>query len=119
MAKPKEEQVKAIKSEAITAADLEGKYQSTKMGTELKIQIAGVRKVTEPNSKLNLFEENYRYEIDTTDEKIVTVGSWSFWNALRKALDEALKAGTIDAIEGTTVLIKHPGEKDYQVEVVQ
>jgi len=115
----KEEVVKDIKETKVEMKDLESKYLDKGIGTTVELQIAGIKKVEDPESEYNLSSEDFHYVIETTDGKLMSINSWALWNELRKCLDNARKDGTIDAIEGVKIRVEHAAKKDYKVTLIE
>jgi len=101
------------KSEPIFIEDLNTNFISLRVGEEIpRLEIKEIRKSTNPQKKDNLPGVDYKYIIESIDNKILTVNSWVLWRAIRIALQNA---GNINSI----LELKHNGIEDYSVRVLK
>ncbi|MFX1478237.1 MAG: hypothetical protein ACFFCI_08895 [Promethearchaeota archaeon] len=97
------------KSESICFEDLNTDYYSLRIGEEIpRLEIKEIKKITNPQKQDNLPSVDYKYIIESVDNKILTVNSWVLWRAIKSALK---KAGKIKA----TLELKHNGKDEYSV----
>ena len=101
-----------VTREPVRLMDLETSYLSLAIGEFQELTIAKIEKIAGSDPKFNLHGVDYKYEITTTDGKLLSINAWSLWNALRSVLREAKK------IEGIEVKIEHSGEGEYSVKIV-
>jgi hypothetical protein len=100
------------KSEAIGFDDLNTNFLSLRIGEEIpRLEIKEIRKINNPQKQDNLPGVDYKYIIESTDNKVLTVNSWVLWRAIRAALQNA---GKIKA----TLQLKHNGVEEYSVQAV-
>lgn len=95
----------------LTEDDLKQKeYISLKVGESAEFTIKQIDKVqVEPD--FALAKSNYRFEILTSEGRVLSVSSWKLWNALRDALKNK-------EIHGTKVSVVHVGTGLYDVKVI-
>jgi len=99
-------------SETIGLEDLNSDFLTLRIGEEIpRLQIRRIRKVTNTTKPDNLPGVDYKYIIETKDNKILTVNSWVLWKAIAAALREA---GRMDA----TLYLKHNNKEDYTVKLI-
>lgn len=101
-----------IKTENIELNDLYPDFYSLRIGEEIeRLEIKKIRKITNPESEYNLSGVDYKYQIESTENKVLSVNSWVLWNAIVKALK------TADSVK-QTLSIKHLAQKQYEVKVI-
>lgn len=106
-------------SEVISSKDAfssSGNYLSAKEGEETPaFTVKELRKVTLSGDELNyaLSKTDYKYELVTTDDQILTVSSWALYKELKKIVD----SGT--PLEGLKLIVKHPARGVYEVVIVE
>ena len=97
------------RSEIVNFDDLNTNFLSLKIGEEIpRLEIKEIRKVTNPQKQDNLPSVDYKYIIESADNKILTVNSWSLWRAIKAAVQ---KAGKVNVI----LELRHNGTDDYAV----
>ncbi len=100
------------KTENIELNDLYPDFYSLRIGEEIeRLEIKQIRKVTHSESDNNLAGVNYKYYIESTENRILSVNSWVLWNTIVKALK------TADSVK-QTLSIKHLAQKQYEVKVI-
>lgn len=98
-----------IKAEKIEIDDLLPEYLSLRIGESIpRLEIKQIRKVTNHSRDNNLPGVDYKYFIESTEGKLLTVNSWVLWNAIAKMLK---KAGTIQ----TTLFLEHTAREKYSI----
>lgn len=98
-----------IKAERIDIDDLLPQYLSLKIGETIpSLEIKQIRKVTNHTRDNNLPGVDYKYFIESTDKKLLTVNSWVLWNAIAKVLKEA---GSLEV----TLFLEHSGREQYTI----
>jgi len=113
-----EETIENIEESEVQIGDLANRYIDKSVGTVLEIEIDKIRKieVTNPNDVKRdycLSGVDYYFEVDTMDGKILGIGAWKLWNAVRKALDNA------GEIHGQRLKISHPEKGMYEVALLE
>lgn len=89
--------------------DIGNDFLTLRIGEEIpRLEIRRIRKITNPSKEDNFPGVNYKYIIESTNERLLLVNTWSLWKKIAAALREA---GTIQ----TTLELKHLGVDDYQV----
>ncbi len=102
----------APKTNILGFEDLQVDFLSLRIGEEIpRLEIREIRKITNSRKPDNLPGVNYKYVIESTDGKLLTVNSWVLWNRIAAVLREA---GTIEA----TLELKHHGREDYEINIV-
>ncbi|MBN4081219.1 hypothetical protein JYT44_02520 [Caldithrix abyssi] len=98
--------------EIIRIEDLQTEFLSLKVGEEIpELQIKRIRKIINPTKQDNLPGVDYKYIIETEDNKILKVGTWILWKKIKAALRNA---GKIEAV----LHLDHPAVEEYVVSVV-
>ena len=98
-----------IKAERIEIDDLLPEYHSLRIGESIpRLEIKQIRKVTNQTREDNLPGVDYKYFIESSENKVLTVNSWVLWNAIAKVLKEV---GTIQA----TLFLEHTGREKYTI----
>lgn len=101
-----------VKRQKLNLDDLKSKeYLSLKIGEEIEFTIKQIDKV-KVDKDFALSGVDFRYEIRTMEDKVLSVSAWKLWGVVRAALT---KAGQI---EGTRLKISHLGRENYLAEVV-
>lgn len=101
-----------ISREPVLLQDLETSYLSLSIGEFQELTIAKIEKIVGGPDEFNLSGTDYKYEIISTEGKILSINAWSLWNSLRSALREAKR------IEGIKVKVEHTGKGQYSVKVI-
>lgn len=100
------------KSEIVNLDDLQSDFLTLRIGEEIpRLNIKQIRKVINKTKQDNLSGVDYKYLIETKNNKILKVNSWVLWNKIASVLKEA----------GSTEVdleIKHSGMEDYSVRVI-
>lgn len=100
------------KIEIVDIEDIQTEFLSLRIGEEIpSLEIKQIRKIINEAKEDNLPGVNYKYIIETTNKKILTVNSWILWKNISSALK---KAGKIKA----TLKLRHNGIEDYSVQVI-
>lgn len=95
------------KSEIVEINDIKPDFLSLKIGETIpKLEIKLIRKISNASRDDNLSGVDYKYFIETNDNKVLTVNSWILWNSIAKILKEA---GTIR----TTLYLEHLDREKY------
>lgn len=101
------------KSEELAFDDLRHEFLSLRVGEEIpRLEIARIRKVTNPDRTDNLSGVDFKYIIEDTDGKLLTVNSWMLWRKISAAVREA---GRIKIV----LELKHPAVEEYSVRLIQ
>ncbi len=99
-------------STPIEFEDLKSDFLSLRVGEEIpRLEIMSIRKIVNKNKEYNLAGVDYKYMIETTDNKILMINSWALWNKISAAL---LKAGKTQVC----LKLQHTGIDKYDVQVV-
>jgi hypothetical protein len=99
-------------SDAVEFNDLQTEFLSLRIGEDIpRLEIKRIRKITNKAKDDNLPGTDYKYLIETTNNKILMVRSWVLWRKIAAALQEA---GRVDAI----LELRHNGVEDYTVRVI-
>lgn len=99
------------KTEIVGLEDLQTDFLSLRVGEIIsRLEIKEIRKIINKSKQDNLPGVDYKYIIETMDNKILKVNSWILWKKIALALQEA---GKIDA----TLSLKHPGIEQYEITV--
>lgn len=89
--------------------DLGNDFLTLRIGEEIpKLDIRKIRKITNSSKADNFPGVDYKYIIESKDERLLLVNTWSLWKKIAAALREA------ETIH-TTLELKHLGVDDYQV----
>ena len=97
---------------AIDIDDLTTDFLSLRVGEAIpRLEIAQIRKITNPTKPDNLPGVDYKYIIEAKDGKILTVNTWILWKQISAVLRQA---GTIEA----SLELRHPGVEDYTVKLL-
>ena len=100
-------------SEIVKVEDFQSMFLSLRIGEKIpRLQIKEIRKITNPSKQDNLSRVNYKYIIESTEGKLLTVNSWVLWKAISAAIREA---GTIQA----TLELVHLERESYTVKVIK
>ena len=101
-----------LNSEILQIDDLRSQFLSLRVGESIpRLEIRQIRKLTNSSRPDNLSSVDYKYIIETSDKKILTVNTWSLWRKISAVLQEA---GKIQV----TLELKHPGADDYRVRLL-
>ena len=96
-------------TEDIGFDDLANEFLTLRIGEEIpRLEIRRIRKITNPSREDNLPGVGYKYIIESANDRLLMVNTWSLWKKIAATLREA---GTINA----TLELKHLGVDDYQV----
>ena len=99
-------------SETIGIDQLLDEFLNLRVGEQIShLKIHRIRKITNPDKSDNLAGVDYKYLIESTDNKLLLVNTWSLWKKIAAALRQA---GTIQAM----LELKHLGIDDYQVRIL-
>jgi len=99
-------------TEIIGLNDLQTDFLNLRVGEEIpRLRIRQIRKITNNNRQGNLSGVDYRYIIETKDNKILTVNSWILWKKIAAAIQNA---GRIDV----DLELKHIGFEEYSVRII-
>jgi len=99
-------------TEDIGLDSLQSEFLSLRIGEEIpRLDIRKIRKVVDETKDNNLSNTDYKYLIESTDGKILTVSTWSLW---RKISDLLKKAGKIQV----SLELSHPGHDNYLVRLI-
>jgi len=99
-------------TEIIGINDLQTDFLNLRVGEEIpRLRIRQIRKVTNNNSQNNLSGVDYKYIIETQDNKILTVNSWILWKKIAATLQNV---GRIDV----DLELKHTGFEEYSVRII-
>ena len=100
------------KTEIIEFNNLQTDFLNLRIGEEIPtLQIKQIRKIINSQKDDNLPGVDYKYLIETNDNKILKVNSWILWNQISSVLH---KAGTINS----TLYLRHNGFEDYSIRVI-
>lgn len=98
--------------ERIDLDDLTSEFLTLRVGESIpRLEIAEIRKITNPNKPDNLPGVDFKYIIESRDGRILRVNTWALWKQIAAALRQA---GTIQ----TTLELHHPGVEHYSVRLV-
>lgn len=107
--KPEENNNNNIIEKQVTLEDIQTEYLSLRVGEEIsRLKIKNIKKIKNKNDDSNLSGTDYKYQITSTENKILTVNSWVLWNKIKQAIKDARK------IE-ITLNIKHTGFNEYTI----
>ena len=99
-------------SEIVGIEDLGTDFLSLRVGEEIpRLEIRQIRKVINRSKQDNLSGVDYKYIIETKDNKVLTVNSWILWKNIAAALQEAAQ---VEA----TLQLRHTGFEEYSVRVI-
>ena len=102
-----------VKRQTLSVEDLKSKnYISMKVGDSAEFVIDRIEKVP-ASEDFALSKADYRYEITTSEGKVLSVSSWKLWGAIREALKDQ------EQLEGSKISVIHTGHGEYSVSVVQ
>jgi len=94
------------KTEIMNLDDLQTDFLSLRIGEEIpSLRIKQIRKIINQTKQDNLPGVDYKYIIETEDNKILTVNSWILWKQIASVLREAGKINV-------TLELKHNGVED-------
>ena len=94
------------KTEIMNLDDLQTDFLSLRIGEEIpSLRIKQIRKIINQTKHDNLPGVDYKYIIETEDNKILTVNSWILWKQIASVLREAGKINV-------TLELKHNGVED-------
>jgi tRNA A37 threonylcarbamoyladenosine dehydratase len=92
--------------------DLQNEFLNLRVGEEIpRMQIKRIRKIINKQKQDNLAGVDYKYLIETKDNKLLKVNSWALWKKIAAALKEA---GKIEV----DLELKHPAVEQYEVRVI-
>ena len=107
-----EDKIITSTSETVEFENIQTDFLNLRIGEEIPyLEIKQIRKITNKNKQDNLSSVNYKYLIESHDNKILKVNSWSLWNKIKAAL---LEAGKLDV----ALNLKHIGIENYSVKVI-
>lgn len=99
-------------SETIDMSEFQVNYLSLRVGETIpQLTVKAIKKVTNPKSPNNLPGVDYKYLIVSTEDEVLTVNSWVFWNSLKRVIQEHKALPRILAL-------KHPSERRYEISVI-
>ncbi|MCP4603477.1 MAG: hypothetical protein GY847_23655 [Proteobacteria bacterium] len=91
---------------------LDSKFLSLRIGESIpRLEIKEIRKVSGQDGTDNLSGVDYKYLIETTDQKLLTVNAWALWNKIAAALRQAGHTNVV-------LELKHPSSGEYAVRLV-
>ncbi len=100
------------RTEIVGFDDLRSEFLSLRIGEEIpRLRIKQIRKVINKSKQDNLSGVDYKYIIETMDNRLLTVNSWILWKNISATLREAGKT-EVD------LELKHLGVEDYSIRVV-
>lgn len=103
---------KPSRSEKVLIDDLATEFLSLRVGEIIpRLKIKEIRKVINKGSQNNLSGVDYRYIIESTDGKLLTVNSWILWKQIARVLREANQIQV-------TLELRHPAVEHYSVKRV-
>lgn len=106
------EEPRLSRTEEVELNELISEFLTLRIGEEISnLAIRRIRKITNPNKEDNFPGVDYKYLIETKDNKLLMVNTWSLWKKIATALREA---GAIRV----TLNLRHLGVDDYQVRVI-
>ena len=101
------------KSEDVLFENLITDFLNLRVGEEIpRLEIKNIKKITNKTKQGNLPGVDYKYIIETKDNKVLTVNSWILWKKIASALHNA---GTTHA----TLELRHPQIEEYSVRVIR
>lgn len=101
------------KSETIELEDLETQFLNLRMGEVIpRLSIKEIKKITNSKAEDNFAGADFKYLILSRDDKALKVNTWVLWRKIRRALR---LAGRIQV----DLELKHTGEREYSVRVLQ
>lgn len=93
----------------VTLDELSSRFVSLRIGESVTdFQIKTIRRLPGKKRTDNLPGVDFRYVLESTDGKLLTVNSWVLWNEIRKALR------SISSLQGI-LDIAHVSHSDYTV----
>ena len=96
----------------VSVDDLNSSFISLRIGEKIaKFEVKEIRKITNPSRQDNLSKVNYRYILESTEGKLLTVNSWVLWREISAALRQAR---TIQAV----LELEHIDFEKYEVKVL-
>ncbi len=99
-------------TDVVSIEDLQTEFLSLRVGEDIpQLEIRQIRKITNKNKEDNLAGVDYKYIIETKDNKILMVNSWVLWKKIAAALREA---GQI----GAKLELRHTGIEEYSIRVL-
>ncbi len=99
-------------STPIEIEDLQSDFLSLRVGEVIpRLEIKSIRKIVNSNKQYNLAGVDYKYMIETIDNKILMINSWALWNKISAVL---VKAGRTQV----SLKLQHSGIDKYDVQVV-
>ena len=100
------------KEEVLSFEELQTDFLSLRVGEKIpRLEIKRIRKVVNASKQDNLSGVDFKYIIETMDNKVLTVNTWILWKKITRALREA---GKIEAV----LELSHIGHEEYFVRVV-
>ena len=100
------------KTEVIDFNDLQTEFYTLRIGEDIpSLKIRQIRKVINSSKDDNLSGVDYKYLIESTDNKVLKVNSWILWKSIAQVLKEA---GTLHS----TLYLNHVGRENYTIKVV-
>jgi len=91
---------------------LDSKFLSLRIGESIpRLEIKEIRKVSSRDRADNLSGVDYKYIIETTEKKLLTVNAWALWNKIATALRQAGRTNVV-------LELKHPATGEYTVRLV-
>lgn len=98
--------------EVLSLEDLQTDFLSIKVGETIpRLEIKRIRKVINADKQDNLAGVDFKYIIETKDDKVLKVSTWILWKKIAAAIRQA---GKIEAV----LELKHPAPEEYVVKAV-
>lgn len=100
------------KEEVLGFEDLQTEFLSLRIGETIpRLQIKRIRKVINSSKQDNFSGVDFKYIIETKDNKVLKVNTWILWKKIAEALRQA---GKIEV----DLELSHPGQEEYIVRVI-
>ena len=97
------------RTDPVDISDLQSNFLSLRIGEEIPmLDIKEIKKITNPSKEDNLPGTDFKYLIETRDNKILMVNSWILWKSISQVLREV---GRIQ----TRLYLKHTDREKYTV----
>jgi len=101
------------KTEIVGLGDLQKAFLSLRIGEKIpKLEIKEIRKIINSSKADNLPGVDYKYIIESKDDRILKVNSWVLWKKIAACLQDA---GKIES----TISLKHTGYDNYTIELLE
>lgn len=102
----------ASDSQKVGIDTLDSKFLSLRIGESIpRLEIKEIRKVSGQDGADNLSGADYKYLIETTEQKLLTVNIWALWNKIAAVLRQAGRTNVV-------LELNHPASGDYSVRIV-